>query len=429
MFLRLPHNSVLFALGLLSSVALSTGLGGCSKPAVPVARPRPADESAGRPPTDEECVALGKAMSDAINSGDVAALDRLIDWDSVYRRCTEGVDATEQYRKGFITGLEKSRMQGKGVGQGIVDAVKKGGSYTLLHNHTRRERPRLLFRLLIPESGANYHDFLLARGPDGKVKASDLYVYMSGELISQTFRRGYILSLARYPEGLVDRLSGADRKYVQYFEKYGEMGKAAREGRYGDVLDIYKGFPPELKKEKSVLMLRLQSAQQLGDDGEYLRSMEDFRAEYPSDESIDLISIDYYVVKKQYQKGLACLDRLDRAVLGDPYLQVIRANILTELGDLEAAHAALKKAVEAEPGLLDAHWALVTLSLKENNHAETLDTLRLIRDEFQIEMEDLTTLPAYKGFTESPQYQEWLKDKPAAVRNADGDGPEEKPER
>ena len=250
-----------------------------------------------------------------------------------------------------------------------------------------------------------------------------MYVFLSGEMVSQSFRRAYIQAAAQGNGGIVDRLIGADQKYVKYFKKLEEMSDAGRGGKFAEALELYKGFPPELKKEKTVLLVRLQAAQNLGDDGEYTKAIEDFRAEYPNDACVDVMSIDYFLIKKQYGEALACLDRLDRAVLGDPYLQTIRASTHIEQGDLDAARADVKKALDADPSLADAYWARATISLKEKDFDETLKTLRLIRDKLKIEIGDLSTLPIYKEFTESPQYQEWLKDVPPAAPNAEGKAP------
>ena len=89
----------------------------------------------------------------------------------------------------------------------------------------------------------------------------------------------------------------------------------------------------------------------------------------------------------------------------------------------------MKKALAADPKLTDAYWSLVTVSLKDNNYDETLDTLRLIRDKLQIRIKDLTKVPLYKEFTESPQYQEWLKDGQNTAKKATREKSAEEPKK
>jgi tetratricopeptide (TPR) repeat protein len=426
-----PYSPIVFVVSFLPIAVLAVGLSGCNKtPTAPVAASPgsstgPATKSVGKPVTDEESLALAEEIDKAVSSGDPAALDRLIDWDSLNQRSTAGIDAPENFRSGFIKGLNNARTNGKGLANSIVDVVKKGGSYTLIHSHTRENRPWLLFRLLVPESGVNYYDLLLARRPDGKVKVVDIHVFLNGELISQTFRRGYVQLAAQSNAGLLARLTGADQKMLNCYTKLAEMTEATRNGQFRAALDIYKAFPADIQKEKSVLMARLQAAQNVGDEGEYTQSIEDFRKAHPDDPCIDILSIDYYTMKKQYPEALGCIDRLDRAVEGDPYLGNLRAGVHMEQNDLAAARADLKKAMDADPGLIDFYWSLVTVSLKDKNYDETLKTLRLIREKFHLEMADLKSVPLYKEFTESPQYQEWLKVTKGAAGNEAAEKPKE----
>src|SRR5579871_3633233 len=81
MALRRRPTAIVFVLGFLPYAALAPGLGGCNKPTAQVAGP--VDDSVGKPLTDEECLGAAEAISKAARSEDAAALDRMIDWDSV----------------------------------------------------------------------------------------------------------------------------------------------------------------------------------------------------------------------------------------------------------------------------------------------------------------------------------------------------------
>ena len=414
-----PGHTIGVLLITLSTALLVVSLSGCSKPVAPVAGPSPATPSVGAPLTDEECLATAREIEAAVVSGDSSALDKLIDWDAVNDRFTSGIDAPAQFRKDFLQGLKESWLQNKGLTNGIIDAAKNGGSYTLLHSHSQEKRRWLLFRLLLPESGLNYHDLLLARRPDGKIKVVDLYFYLSGELLSQSLRRSYIQLVAENSGGVLERLSGADKQLAKNIKNMAAMVEAGRSGKFREVIDIYNKLPDDIKKNKGILIQRIQAFQNLGDDAEYTRSIADFRKFYPDDRCIDMISIDFYQIKKNYAEALACVDRLDSAVHGDPYLQIYRANLHMEQNEPVAARADLTRGIEAEPEILGFYTSLIELSLREKKFDETLQILRLIRTKFQLELGDLRTVPSYKDFVESPQYQEWLKDNPV---------PAEKPE-
>jgi len=412
-------------------VSLTIGLSGCGKkPVTPIAKgpgPTPATKSIGKPISEEEAAEFAEQIKQAVDSGDAAALDRLIDWSTLYDRSTSGGNAPEPFRQGFIKGLAQSQTNGKGISSGIIAAAQKGGSYRLLRNHTRENRPWLLFRILLPDQGVNYHDLLLARRADGKVKAIDIHVFMSGELLSQTFRRAYLQIAAQQNAGFLEKLTGSDQKIVNSYVKLGEMAQATRSGQFAPALEIYRTLAPEVQKEKSVLLVRLQAAQNLG-DAEYTQAMEQFRQAHPDDTCIDILSIDYYFIKKRYAEAMACIDRVDRALGGDPYLETMRAGVFLEQNDPAAARASLHRAMAADSSLVDLYWSLINVSLKEKNFDETLQTLRTIRDKFHMEIADLKTVPLYKDFIGSPQYQEWLKEsQPATAKPVEKTAEEDRP--
>ena len=383
---------------------------GCQKTSAPSAKKPLAVVSTGKAPTDDECRAIGEAIEKAVNGGDAAALNQVINWDAINESCTFGIDAPEQFRKGFIDGLGKARNEEKGLSFAIVDAIKNGGSYTLLHSFTKKDAPRLLFRLLDAGGSINYHEYVLARAPDGKVKAADLYIFLSGEHFSETLRRIYIQGVAQRSGNLINRLTGADKQFAQFLETLEEMTKARQKGDFADVLRIYNTLKPESKMDRTALLLRLQAAQNLGDNKEYEQSIADYRKEYPEDECVNILSIDYYLLRKQYAECLACIDRLERGVRGDPYLRTLRAAVNIEKNDLPAARADVKKSLDADPELAQAYSMLVTIELKEKNNDEALRLLRLLRDKFQLRREDLANDPSYKEFVSSPEYQAFLKE-------------------
>ena len=48
---------------------------------------------------------------------------------------------------------------------------------------------------------------------------------------------------------------------------------------------------------------------------------------------MDLISIDAFLIHKEYDKAQAAIDRLDESLGGDPYLNVLRSTIFMEQGN------------------------------------------------------------------------------------------------
>ena len=137
--------------------------------------------------------------------------------------------------------------------------------------------------------------------------------------------------------------------------------------------------------------------------------LEEFRQAHPKDPCLDLLLVDYYVLKKDFVRARESTDRLDKALGGDPYLDVLRDNLNVAAGDPKAARDLANRAINEEPGLVPAYLSLLDVSVQEKNFAESLDLLKMLDHKHKIKFGDLTTVPEYAGFVKSPQYQDWLR--------------------
>ena len=400
--------SILIAIGAIPAA----GLGGCGRADLGAAAADPAGAgSSGAPVTEEECRALVATIENAVQAGNGVAFNAVIDWDEILKRATAGIEVPEASRNGFIQGVKSSMEQEQGLVPQIVATIKGGGSYKFLHRGVRDGHKTTLFRLVTSDGNiANYHDFVLARRPDGKVRAVDAYMFLSGELISQSIRRLYIPVAAKVAPGLLDRLQGTERAFMKNLPRFEQMTTEVRNGHPAEALKIYQQFPPELKKDKNLLLIRLQAAQDVSDE-EYSRAIEDFRATHPDEACVELLSIGYYLLKKDSPRAFACIDRFEKAVGGDPYLNVTRANIHTEAKEYDAARKDARSAIAQDPTLQDAYWTLMTISLQEHQFADTVMLLNQLEDGFHVPFGDMTQLPVFAEFVQSPEYHAW-KERP-----------------
>ena len=142
----------------------------------------------------------------------------------------------------------------------------------------------------------------------------------------------------------------------------------------------------------------------------YIAAIDRFRAAHPDEACIDLIAIDSYVVKKDYQSALQAVEQLDKAVGGDPYLRMMRANIYFAANQLQDAEREALKAIAEDAGLVDAWLIRVNVSMKQRDFARTAELLTKIQQDLNVELADLTTIPEYAEFVKSDEYQKWLAD-------------------
>lgn len=421
------HPEWLWILGMLAATAAGSGLAAADDVAAKKSPPATAA------PSEEECRAFARSVAQAMASGDPTALHKLIDWDAIFQTMAVGLEMSASYREGVIQGLRKSIADPeRGLSGRFVTNVKKGGSLTFLRTRQSRGRPVVLFRMILPDEqgGLNYYEFAPRRGPGGQVLASDIYVYLSGELISETLHRMLLPMVADQSRSFLDRLITGKRDYVHDYPDMGRAFGLMSQGKPAEALAIFKKMRPGTRKLKAVLLGRIGAAQRVGNDAEYAEAIEEYRKNYPDDPSLDLISIDAYIMRKDFDGALKAIDRLDQALGGDPYLDTLRSGLCESRGDKEAARRFARRAVEKDPTILKAHWARAGFAIEARDYKEVLEDLKEIDRRFKMVFGDLTKVPAYAGFVQSPEYREWLdylKNKKPDPGNADN-RPASKPE-
>ena len=384
-------------------------------------------------PGDSDLRAFTDALALAVRTGDLAKFGDLIDWDAILHETTDKVEASPLTRKNFLAGA-KSGIEQSFSGDLIRSAAGEPHRFRFLSMHEgAMGGEAALFRMLPATGGVNYLEFSPERLPDGKVRARRIYVYLSGESIAQTLRRSYLAVVAGERRSVLARALRPENEYGANLDKIGDLARAVGEKRFPAAMAIYKTLPVGVREDKSVLTLHLQAAQGVGEK-EYADAIQEFRDRFPNDACIDLISLDAYLLKKQYPEALAAIDRIDGKVGGDPYLEVMRANVLSQAGDVEAAERAARRAVGREPGMPGGYGSLIDLALKRQNYDEVVKNLEVLRGRFHLQLRGIGREPRYAGFAKSPQYKAWLaahpeqapeKEKPAtpAAPKADKPGP------
>jgi tetratricopeptide (TPR) repeat protein len=375
--------------------------------------------SVGAPPTDDECWEYGAAFEEATLQADPDTLSRMIDWQAVVDEATRGIDAPADVKSDFSQSFVQASQKGQsGLVSTLVETIDQGGLCTPLHLISGKARRGVRFRLLTADGALNYLDFTLARRADGSIKAVDVFPYAVGESIAQSTRHFYLSAVAEAQRSLIDRLTGKEQVLITHLPTLLEMNENLRTGQYDAVLTAYRGLPESLRRDRLFLVPRYTAAAEV-DDNEYQAALADFREYYPNDPSADLLMIDAYFLQNDFDAALESIDRLDRSIGGDAYLDVLRSSIHIERGEFDEARDAISRAIEAEPSLIAAYWAMLGLTLTQEDYAETARMLDLIAETFGMEFNDLTQLPEYAGFVASPQYADWIARQPAPSPNPD----------
>jgi tetratricopeptide (TPR) repeat protein len=360
----------------------------------------------GPDPTKAQAEKFAADFRQAVEKGDVAAVNSLIDWDTLLATTIAGIEVSKEFREGFLRGIKSELGSDHSFAGQLIGNIGKGGNIRLLRIHKVDGRSRALFRMLA-EDGMNYIDFVLV-GTDGPAaRAVDFYSIQAGDLMSGIFRGFYLQAVGTQPKNFLERLTSHQQESALAGVEIGKLAEDLRDKRYEEGLERYEKLPESVKKLKATQLMRVAIARQLNEKS-FIEAIEDYQDAFPDDASVDLLSMDYYVVTKRYDDALASIDRLDK-VVQDPQLDVGRANVYVEKGDLADARKSIDRAIQREPDLLMAYWTRVAITMAQKDFAATAADLTLLHDRFGIQFADLTKAEPYAEFAKSPEYEKWMK--------------------
>lgn len=401
--MRLSTAAIRGTVGAALCLNLMAGTVGCSKKT-----PSPPSSAAnvGAALSEADIKQFAAKLEKAAKDNQPGLIAGAIDMNALAEISMQGVPFSDKDKREFLSGMQSGLNGTNAIGQQIAGVVQQGGSFQLLRIVTENGQQKARFRLIQPNFGGfNYMDFLLARRSDGAPRAVDLYIFTSGENLSDTMRR-IILPIAQ-KQGLLARMRQEDVAYVEHIKEYGEIGQAVSAGRHQDALNLYAQLPDSLKKEKSVQILRL-SALSNGKEADYLKALDEFQQMFAGDPSADLMAIDYYLMRKEYDQSLNKLERLDKAVGGDPALGLLRASILSEAGRNPEAATLLQKTIPTLPDNASLHLLVLGLCLTIKQYDQvpaTLDKLQAMGEPV-LDPKDVPD-PMFQAFAKSPQYRKW----------------------
>jgi tetratricopeptide (TPR) repeat protein len=366
-----------------------------------------------RPVTEAEARAFAKKLESAVANGDKQTVNRLFRREEIVQRALAGFDDEAAVRR--ISGIAKDPSNDF-LTTLVAGAVQSGGSYSLLRVDMRDQRPRAIMRF-VNGDGLAYHEIYLDRHADGEVVAHDLYMMATGEFMSHAFRRVYFLGLPEEEWKSEKRLAVLTQDERETFDNLlvmKKMGSCVRTGRYSDAILCYRRLPAKLQSQKYLRMTAITVAALAKDEVEWRLLIEECRRDYPGDLGVDLISIGYLRDTKKWEECLQCIERVDKAIGGDPYLWVQRADVMFEAGRLGQAKLYTEKAIEQDPKMEHGYTMRIQIAIQETNHADALFWLKkfTLQTGAPVDLDAIRANPANASFVASAQFREleqWCK--------------------
>lgn len=300
-----------------------------------------------QPITDAEATAYAKSIDSAVAKGDKNIINKVLDEDLFADEVAKaaGQGSNRGLKDGVKTGLQKQNLSRQ-----VFASLGEDGSYEFVKQYGKDGTQHIVFRLF-GEGGLNYHDFTLAKYHD-KIKAKDIYIFLSGENLSKTM--GGIVT------AMMDANDKAAISLKEQSQRLPQIRSLYQQKKFEEAKRLFDGLPPGLRKEKGFQLLNVQITSGMDKDA-YTGAMNEFEKLYGDDPTVQLALFDNYFYRGEYDRLLKVLDGLDKAVQ-DPLLDYYRASVYTKKGDEAAAvrylEALQKKKPDFGPGALEllAHY-------------------------------------------------------------------------
>ena len=354
----------------------------------------------GRKITLNEAEALGRALEQAVQNQNAAEFETLLDLAAMVAHGMphemRGTAQAMEVTRGILSTLSGNLLKNLSAGDYRFLSVEKTPEGAAAH-----------MRLIPADGSLNYHRLTIGRNADQQPVAVDVYVYVTGEPLSHTIGR------------MVGQLSGGSNADSLAIAKGMQRASAALQAGKPDSAEaILSALPAAWQKQKSIMQMRIlaangvavqkmQAGKPIGNA--YRQAVEAFQTKFPKADNLPLLLMDYHFLKQDYPKTAKAVDQLDQQVGGDPYLNLIRANIAIGQNDAEAARGFVETLIKALPDkATEGYGILLDQAIEAQNHAETTRVLKALEAETPVRFPiDFNKAKPFADYMASPEYEKW----------------------
>jgi tetratricopeptide (TPR) repeat protein len=297
-----------------------------------------------KPITDAEAKAFAEAFNKALKAGNAKDFGEMFDDEAMIRKAVGRLELSPETAEGFVKGDTESARQGKGAGSQFSSEISKGGKFHLLCVRKQHKLQCALYRFIDNEDRLSYIEFALGRDAVGKVRIIDYYDYGFAELHTSALMREVVYSLVdEHSEAVKPSPDLAD--YAKHRGEIESMGRLIYDKKPSEAIAIYEKLPESVKKSRIGLILRVSACRKVKDQCDDLVDL--FKEKFPHDPGLDLFMGQYHAAVRRWDEALEGIDRLDRQLGHDSYLDAERAQMQLLKGNLSLAKELLKKSVQA----------------------------------------------------------------------------------
>jgi tetratricopeptide (TPR) repeat protein len=130
-----------------------------------------------------------------------------------------------------------------------------------------------------------------------------------------------------------------------------QLTRLYEKGDYAGAKAYYDKLTPKTRQDKATQVLYLAICSKL-DRSEYQETLERYVRLYPNESNGYLMMLDLYRLKKEGNKGLMAVNRLDSLIGTDPFLNFYRGVFYEQAGEKALSLACYEKAYQSDPDIV-----------------------------------------------------------------------------
>lgn len=354
---------------------------------------------------EDPYLSLAISIQNAAKAANQGMIEQCFDIREACLRIRNNIDGNEahfhEFSRIFRDGLSK-------ISSNICEWDRLG-EFSLLRVRKYGNDRLAVFRT-VNEFGLNYQELLLRKAENGAVNVIDMRSQVAGEFMSELMQPIYLSSLRDFTPENFKRVTNGKPTILDVMPQIQEMRKAVSKKDFEKVIRIYNNIPGDLRNWKPLHLMRITASAKL-DDAQWLKAIDDFKRLYPDDDATKHQLIDRYIIQKDFAAALIALDDLDRAIEGDPYLNVVRSNVYMAWGKPNKAIEMAAKAVDALPDMKAPYIALFDAQFESFMFADAVKTLEKIDIRFGINTDVFEKDPVFSEFCKSPAFKLWNEER------------------
>ncbi len=246
------------------------------------------------------------------------------------------------------------------------------------------ENSEILYRLYDSE-GLNYFRFYVVYDRlERQAKIGDIYVFSSGEYLSQTLARIFMSSMVS--SNLLNKEYAEEKT-----EALVQLNKARGLMASGDYLLAKKTLDSSwvnFDDKKTWHLINIQCSLMI-DSATYVRAVEDFASNFSDDPSWLIQGIDYYYTIEDWDKAKGLVAQLREQVGDDAILDSFEADIEWSMGNTRRGLELINKAIKKMPEFDGFYYSKFVLEGQQGNFEAVYQTLKILYDKFDVPVEDM----------------------------------------